>query len=212
VAHHGRTWPFSLIVAVWYRVSQSETVVDESDADSSFVAPTDDDEDGSAAAGDALPTTRTADATDVGSAVTVVSSTTVETSKSASPESPPPTPTSILETDTTTTTVFEPERTGVLDLTASSAFCGQSDVLLQFHIVNTGKAEAELYQVAVFPYGTFGHTFLDRQEWWPLPVLQPREAASHIELFGLGDEWNEGRVEVFVDSSVGPESLYVSCT
>jgi hypothetical protein len=112
---------------------------------------------------------------------------------------------------TTTTTAPPPS---VLDATGSSATCSTGGIDMTFTIRNTGTGSVELYQVALFPGGPMGHSFLD-PDWWPLPTVGPGETVSHRETFSGGslDTFTPGtELEIFIDSSDGRASTFIVCS
>jgi hypothetical protein len=125
-----------------------------------------------------------------------------------------PSPGSDAGNTATTTTVFETVASAALDISESSLVCeatGQAIVAeMTFKIRSTSDSTVDLYQVALFPYGVYGHTFLD-PNWWPLPTLQAGETVTHTESFELLADWGEQQLELFVDSSGGQESTFIDC-
>jgi len=111
-----------------------------------------------------------------------------------------------------TTTTAPP--VSVLDATDSAATCSTGGIDMTFTIRNTGSTAVELYQVALFPGGPMGHSFLD-PDWWPLPTVGPGATVSHRETFSGGslDTFIPGNeLEIHIDSSDGRASTFITCS
>jgi hypothetical protein len=105
-----------------------------------------------------------------------------------------------------TTTIEANDPIDPLSLEDSNLTCSSDAINISVVITNTSTTTLELTYVGLFPGGGWGHAGWDFPDWWPLPVLEPGETATHSAVMEISTSKPSEEMELFVSWVAGEAS------